>query len=119
MLMNEVDSEKILALINYQVSILGGGVSDNCIVSLNRTLKRIEENFSKRNSALYEADGKVKFDTLHSVQYSIFLCTFANQLYKDGYEREATYIYYLNKIMHSVDWFYAVEFPVHWGGSIH
>lgn len=47
----------------------------------------------------------------HTVSYTIFLYLLSNQLYKDGFEKDASYIYYLNKIMHSVDWFYAIELP--------
>lgn len=90
---------------------LRGGVHNNSIHSLESALNRLEANFKHRNSKIYEADGKAKFSVNHSVQYAIFLYTYSNQLYLDGNEEFATQVYYLNKVMHSVEWFYAVNMP--------
>lgn len=57
------------------------------------------------------------FKIEHSVQYSIFLYYLSNELYKGKDEEMASYVYYLNKVMHSVDWFYAIELPEHFGAE--
>ena len=88
-----------------------GGENNNSICSLESTLHRLEVNFKHRNSRIYEVDGEAKFNVTHSVQYAIFLYIYSNQLYMDGNEEFAAQVYYLNKVMHSVEWFYAVSLP--------
>lgn len=57
-------------------------------------------------------NGIATFSPTHSVQYSIFLYLLANSISKmGGGMQEADCIYYLNKIMNSCDWFYAIELP--------
>lgn len=80
--------------------------------SLERALERLEENFSRVRSNYYKHEGETAFKIEHTVQYSIFLYLFSNQLFKDKYHEAAAYVYYLNKIMHAVDWFYEIELPV-------
>lgn len=79
--------------------------------SIETALQRLEKNFAGINNKYYRKDNEIVFRMEHTVQYSIFLYFLSNQLYKDGVEEAAAYIYYLNKIMHSVDWFYAIELP--------
>lgn len=50
---------------------------------------------------------------LHTVQWSIFLYVFSRELYLNDHYELAEKVFYLNKIMHSVDWFYEIELPVH------
>lgn len=79
-------------------------------ITLER-LERILRATSKRNGYIWKAD-EVVFSPLHSVQYSIFLYLLSNTIYKsEGAIREADMVYYLNKIMHSCDWFYAIDLP--------
>lgn len=115
----EMSSEEIFQLVNHQISAFwpGKGIESSHISSLYTALKRVEKNFQQRNSLIYQKEGKAVFDVCHSVQYSIFLYTYANQLYLDGNESEAACVYYLNKIMHSVDWFYAVKLPEYFGAE--
>ena len=42
-----------------------------------------------------------------------FLYRLSHLLYLNGNIYEAECVYYLNKIMHSVDWFYQIELPEH------
>ena len=60
-------------------------------------------------------DGKdVFFSPLISVQWMNFLYRVSHALYKKyGSCQAADQIYYLNKIMHSNDWFYAIDLPTH------
>lgn len=58
------------------------------------------------------------FNPYHSVKYMIFLYTLSNELYKQyGSNVLSDKVYYLNKIMHSVDMFYEIEMPSHWGAE--
>lgn len=58
------------------------------------------------------------FTPYHSVMYMIFLYFLSNEIYKRGNSGELSdKIYYLNKIMHSVDLFYAIELPSKFGAE--
>ena len=56
---------------------------------------------------------EVVFSPYDTVSWSVFLYYLSNELYKKKQLREATVIYYLNKVMHSVEWFYALDLPEH------
>lgn len=76
-------------------------------------LDAIQKNYEGLpNKRLF--DGKdVRFVPLMSVQWMNFLYRLSHALYKTGGGTAADQVYYLNKIMHSVDWFYAIELPTH------
>lgn len=50
-------------------------------------------------------------NTTFSNGYTVFLYKLSNKLYKNNYIETASKIYYLNKIMNSVELFYEVEMP--------
>ena len=55
---------------------------------------------------------------MHSVMNMIFLYYLSNELYKRNQcPGLCDKIYYLNKIMHSVDLFYAIELPQYFGAE--
>lgn len=60
-------------------------------------------------------DGKnVVFSPFMSVQWMNFLYRMSHALYKKyGGCESADQVYYLNKIMHNNDWFYAIDLPIH------
>lgn len=60
-------------------------------------------------------DGKdVHFSPLISVQWMNFLYRLSHAIYQEwGHVSSADQVYYLNKIMHSNDWFYATDLPPH------
>lgn len=75
-------------------------------------LKRLEVNFSHNKNKYYSENGKVVFNPFHSGQYSIFLYYLSNTAWKEGDEKKLSdRVYYLNKILNSVDFFYQVELP--------
>lgn len=67
---------------------------------------------SSSNTYVWKTSDETTFSPMNSVQYSIFLYLLSNTLYhsKDCL-KEAEVVYYLNKIMHSCDWFYAIDLP--------
>jgi len=78
--------------------------------SLDRTLRCFVPN----NNKYYT--GSTNVSVFHSGQYSIYLYYLANTIYRKSGDTElASKVYYLNKILHSVDWFYAIELPNYWG----
>ena len=85
-------------------------------------LQACEENFlQNENKYFRQAMGGVecaKFNPYHSVQYMIFLYYLSHDIYKNCQQPLlCDKIYYLNKILHSVDLFYAVELPQHFGAE--
>lgn len=57
-------------------------------------------------------DGKPNFSLYNSDCWSIFLYYLSNCL-KDEQDGSAEKIFYLNKVLHSIDWYYEIELPPH------
>ncbi len=81
-----------------------------------------EENFSHSvNKYYYTELGEVKmsrFNPYHSVQYMTFLYYLSHDTYKNANVGHLSdKLYYLNKIFHSVDLFYAIDLPDHFGAE--
>lgn len=93
------------------------GLSDTIVQYLETTLQRVEKCFSVNNNKYYHNEtDEVCFSPFHTGQYSIFLYYLANTIYRtDNNKSLATKIYYLNKILNSVDWYFEVELPEYWG----
>lgn len=108
----KLDQQALIALINRQVSNYWEcELPKEAYPSVEKALKRLEICFSKVKSGYFRHNGEIAFKIEHSVQYAVWLYILSNQLYKDGFEENAAFVYYLNKIMHAVDWFYAIELP--------
>ena len=79
-----------------------------------------DENFSHSANKYYftEMGGACRFNPYHSVQYMTFLYYLSHDIYKNVNAGQlCDKIYYLNKIFHSVDLFYAIELPAHFGAE--
>ena len=76
-------------------------------------LALMEKNYSAMPSARFWRDGEMVFSPWYSVTWMIFLYRLSHLLSENGNAHEADVFYYLNKIMHSIDWFYQVDLPVH------
>lgn len=108
----KLDLQGIVRMVNRQISNYWEyELPKEANKSVEKALERLEYNFQNLKSGYYKKEEEVAFKIEHSVQYSVFLYLLANQLWKDGFEEAASYAYYLNKIMNSVDWFYAIELP--------
>lgn len=62
----------------------------------------------------WEKSEEVTFSPRNTVQYACFLYILSNELYKADLIDEADSVYYLNKIMNCVEWYYAIELPKVW-----
>ena len=85
-------------------------------------LDMCEENFNHSDNKYYftEVGGKrmCSFNPYHAVQYMIFLYYLSHDIYKNARASQlCDKIYYFNKILHSVDFFYAIELPEHFGAE--
>lgn len=113
----EYDAEQLSALVEKQIGVYWNFRETGIKYVMPRVLGRLEKNLSSWNSKYCRENDETVFHIEHTVTYSVFLYLLSNQLYKEGFEQSAAYVYYLNKIMHSVDWFYAIELPTISGRS--
>ena len=71
--------------------------------------------YNKANKNFQHSDNKYfrgGYNSLHSVMNMIYLYYLSNELFKRSIcSGLCDKVYYLNKIMHSVDLFYAIELP--------
>lgn len=107
--------EQLVAYVTKQVSNnFPDDRSDVCSLHLfvDICLQRVEYCFSRINSDYYHNEGQIIFNHLHSDQYAAFLYFLANTVWHEGGNPAlASKLYYLNKLLHSVDIYYAVELP--------
>lgn len=85
-------------------------------------LAACEENFSHSENKYYFIEGRgariCRFNPYHAIQYMTFLYYLSHDIYKNANVGQlCDKIYYLNKIFHSVDLFYAIELPAHFGAE--
>ncbi len=76
-------------------------------------LKRTEYCFSATPNKYYHNNGETYFNPFHSGQWCIFLYFLSNALYRKSaqYSKTCDKIYYLNRLLNSVDLFYEVTLP--------
>lgn len=89
---------------------------------LEFALAACEENFSHTENKYYwvERNGlkTCRFSSYHAVQYMIFLYYLSHDIYMNANVGQlCDKIYYLNKIFHSVDLFYAIDLPKHFSAE--
>lgn len=85
-------------------------------------LAACEENFSHSENKYYwiEENGvrTCRFSPYHAIQYMIFLYYLSHDIFLNAKVGQlCDKIYYLNKIFHSVDLFYAIDLPAHFGAE--
>lgn len=112
----EIGRIELINHVNRQLSNMFGPC-DDVASYLDEVLVRVEKCFQMNNNRYYRNEsGKVFFSPYHSGQYSIFLYYLANSIHQSGNNKAlASKVYYLNKIMHSVDWYYEIDLPEYWG----
>ena len=76
-------------------------------------LEQMNKNYSMAASKQRYRDGNMVFDPMYTGTWAIFLYKLSRLLFLEGNNKEAECIYYLNKVLHSVDWFYQTELPLH------
>lgn len=75
-------------------------------------LKRVENCFKHCANKYYFSNQTYVFSPFHSVQYSIYLYYLANTIYTlEGKNDASELLYYLNKVMNSIDWYYEISLP--------
>ena len=89
----------------------------NCL-KLSYLSVNIISHILKTNTSLQRKEGRriTRFDTYHSIQWMTLLYYLSHGLYLRK-SNLCDKVYYLNKIMHSVDLFYAIELPQIWSAE--
>ena len=87
---------------------------------LQGVIPQCEYNFSHSENKYFSTvkDGRriTRFDAFHSIQWMTLLYYLSHELYLRK-SNLCDKVYYLNKIMHSVDLFYAIELPQIWSAE--
>lgn len=104
-----IEKTVLLQLHNYWTQIDEAAI----IKAIPAALRDIEENYKGLPNKRYYDNNEVVFSPFISVQWMNFLYRLSHVLYKNDDGCAADQVYYLNKIMHSNDWFYAIDLPVH------
>lgn len=109
-------NHEIINYVNHQLYNFFA-VDDDISKFLDIALQRVENCFRfTKNKYYHEQDGTVLFSPYHSGQYSIFLYYLSNTIFLESKNTSlATRVYYLNRILHSVDWYYEISLPEYWG----
>lgn len=110
--------EDVYPLVKKQISNFFPSLTDEEDQWLKTSVKKAMEtsvnNFSKSDNKYFSriVDGEkvVRFNPYHSIQWMTFLYYLSHDLYKNS-SSLCDKVYYLNKIMNSVDLFYAIELP--------
>lgn len=110
--------EEIEKLLIHQLRLYWSDIDEKIIRNaIPATMNAIENNFKGLPNSRFFCNGLIQFSPFMSVHWMIFLYRLSHEIYVQhgtvNTPKEADCIYYLNKIMHSNDWFYAVELPQH------
>lgn len=118
----ELSEQELLGIVVKQIGSLFS-INESEIEALRRELPSVldllEENFIHSNNKYYFRDGEAYFSPFHSGQYCIFLYYLSRQIAHPGDglgdKKLADKLYYLNKALNSVDLFYEINLPAHFG----
>lgn len=113
----KMELEKIEKVLLHQLRHQWLDIDETVIHSaIQKALEKTKDGFEGMPNPRFCVDGKAQFNPYMSVQWMIFLYRLSHEIYvcaEDNTPKEADLVYYLNKIMHSNDWFYAIDLPVH------
>lgn len=119
----KLSKEEIVSLVYKQMeSVFPIQQSDYTIIEKASfaIFPKLEANFAASYNKYFsiEQDGVRTpiFNPFHSIQWMTFLYYLSHELYVSGSDL-CDKVYYLNKIMHSVDLFYAIELPEIWSAE--
>jgi len=80
--------------------------------TLPAALERLEFCFRHISAKYFRVDGQAAFNHLHGDQYAMLLYILSNEIYRrHGGIPACDKVFSLNKLLHGVDAFYAVELP--------
>ncbi len=87
---------------------------DIILKSIPEALDETIQCFSDLPNKRFHNSGNIVISPYISLQWMCFLYRLSRRVFLNyGAVKEADQIYYLNKIMHSIEWFYEVDLPIH------
>lgn len=86
---------------------------DVILSSIPEAIQAIKKNYEGLPNKRLFNGSDVLFSPYMSVQWMNFLYRLSHVIYKNGGGISAEQVYYLNKIMHGIDWFYTINLPIH------
>lgn len=104
-----VSKQVIHQLRNYWIDIM----EEDIYATVPCALHALKENYVGLPNRRYYDKGQVVFSPYVSVQWMNFLYRLSHALYLNKMILAANQVYYLNKVLHSNDWFYEIELPTH------
>ena len=110
------EEKNIREILLHQLRAYWTEVNEHVIdEALPETFQTIAKGFWGLPNPRYFNGSDVQFSPYISVHWMIFLYRLSHVLFirNKSTPIEADQVYYLNKIMHGNDWFYAIELPVH------
>lgn len=119
-----IEKERLLLLLITQLGnfLVDEEEKKELFINIDDALIRLEKCFKNSSNKYYSRvmDGKKQgyFNPYHSVQYMIFLYILANTIHIKGSNTLiCDKLYYLNKMLNSVDIYYQVNLPEHFGAE--
>lgn len=119
-----IKKNQLLSLLTTQLNffLIEEKEKNELVDNLDEAIARLEECFKNSSNKYYsrEIEGKREgfFNPFHSVQYMIFLYILANTIHMKGSKTLiCDKLYYLNKMLNSVDIYYQVNLPEHFGAE--
>ena len=114
----KIETDQIKSLLLHQLHNHWIDVDESIIEdALPEAISLIRKGFSNLPSRRFFDGENVVFSPYMSVQWMVFLYRISHVIYLHSrggnVPKEADQCYYLNKIMHSNDWFYAIDLPTH------
>ena len=89
-------------------------------ICVDKAIEKSIYNFSMSNNkyfSVFEDGARItRFNAYHSIQWMTFLYYLSHELYLNK-SSLCDRVYYLNKILHSVDLFYAIDLPAVWSAE--
>lgn len=112
--MNKLLIDRISKLIIHQLDHFWIDYDKKTIINtVPRAIEQMEQNFSNAASSRFYHNDQAVINPHYSVTWAIILYRISRILYQKGNIQEADIVYYLNKVMNSVDWYYGVDLPPH------
>lgn len=117
-MLNQIDYNSIQELLFHQLSNFWIDYDKKSIIrQIKRSVEETVLSFEYSDDRRIIRDGILTFNPYYSTLWAIFLYRLSYNLSKAKQFHEADLVYYLNKCMHSVDWFHSIVLPIHFGAE--
>lgn len=109
MLQISMTKEQLISLTDRQLNFFA--CSDSVGLFVDAALTRLERCFQAITNKYYHNSSGEYFSPFHSAQYAQYLYFISREAILKENKEVAEKVYYLNKMLNNIDWFYEVELP--------